>query len=171
MSSDDITRIYRAVVADAGREGITRKDAIEQVVAQARPLVSSGALILDTDDLIRQMVKRADEADGNRADHLLAEIGAGQDDLGLDTPEQLDAVAILGRGRRKVMRFVGRTDLDEMNEIRFGNVRAAQAAYFKGFKPQYDAWLPVLLKHPTIGAAVAAGDLPAVEASLLGGAA
>ena len=158
--SDDITRLYRAVVADAGTEGITRKDAIEQVVAQARPLVASGAIVLDTDDLIRNMVKRADEADGNRADHVLADIAAGHDDLGLDVEPILDFVVTLGRGRRKAWRFVGRTDLDEMNDIRFGNVRAAQTAYFKGFKPQYDAWLPVLLKHPTIGAAVEAGDLP-----------
>lgn len=30
--------------------------------------------------------------------------------------------------------------------------------------PDDDAWLPVLLKHPTIGAAVAAGDLPTTDA-------
>lgn len=168
--NDDITRIYRAVVADAGREGISRKAAIEQVVLQARPLVTSGALVLDTDDLIRQMVKRADESDGNRADHLLAEIGAGQDDLGLNTPEQLDAVATLGRGRRKAMRFIGRSDLIEMNEIRYGNVRSAQTAYYKGWKPQFDAWIPILIRCSTIGVAVEAGDLPGAE-TLFGGAA
>ncbi len=162
--NDDITRLYRAVVADAGREGISRREAIELVVAQARPLVSSGALVLDTDDVIRQMVRKADEADGNRADHLLAELASGADDLGVEVEPLLDYVVVLGRGRRKAWRFVGRTDLDEMNDIRFGNVRAAQAAYFKGFKPQYDAWLPVLIKHPTIGAAVEAGDLPHAEA-------
>lgn len=161
--NDDITRLYRAVVADAGREGITRRDAIELVVAQARPLVQSGALALDTDDLIRQMIRRADESDGNRADHILASVAAGADDLGLDGDPLLDMVVTLGRGRRKAWRFVGRIDLQEMNEIRFGNVRAAQTAYYKGFKPQYDAWLPVLIKHSTIGAAVLAGDLPAAQ--------
>lgn len=158
--NDDITRLYRAVVADAGREGITRREATELVVEQARPLVASGAITLNTDDLIRQMVKRADEADGNRADHVLADLAAGADDLGLECEPLLDMVVTLGRGRRKAWRFVGRVDLDEMNDIRFGNVRAAQTAYHRGFKPQYDAWLPVLIKHPTIGAAVAAGDLP-----------
>ena len=168
--NDDITRLYRAVVADAGREGISRKEAIEQVVLQARPLVESGVIVLDADDLIRQMVRRADEVDGNRADHLLAEIAAGADDLGLETREQLDAVAILGRGRRKAMRHIGRTDLIEMNEIRFGNVRAAQTAYYKGWKPQFDAWTPVLIKHDTIGAAVEAGELPDKgQLDLLGG--
>lgn len=169
--NDDITRLYRAVVADAGREGITRHDAIELVVEQARPLVESGAIVLNADDLIRQMVKKADESDGNRADRVLADLTAGVDDLGVDCEPLLDFVVTLGRGRRKAWRFVGRTDLDEMNEIRFGNVRAAQTAYFKGFKPQYDAWLPVLIKHPTIGAAVEAGDLPGREADLFGGAA
>lgn len=161
--NDDIARIYRAVVADAGREGISRRAAIEQVVLQARPLVESGALVLDTDDLIRQMVKRVDESDGNRADHILAEIAAGQDDLGVDCVAHLDTVAILGKGGRKAVRFIGRADLIEMNEIRFGNVRAAQTAYFKGWKPQYDAWLPVLVRNSTIGAAVEAGDLPSGE--------
>lgn len=161
--NDDIARIYRAVVADAGREGISRKEAIEQVVRQARPLVESGSLVLDTDDLIRQMVKRVDESDGNRADHILAEIGAGQDDLGVDCSAHLDIVAILGKGKRKAIRFIGRVDLIEMNEIRYGNVRAAQTAYFKGWKPQYDAWLPILVRNATIGAAVLAGDLPSAE--------
>jgi hypothetical protein len=164
--NDDITRLYRAVVADAGVEGITRRDATEQVVQQARHLVDSGAIVLDTDDLIRQMVKRADESDGNRADHLLADLAAGQDDLGPEVEPLLDYVVTLGRGRRKAWRFVGRIDLQEMNEIRYGNVRAAQTAYFKGFKPQFDAWLPILLKHPTIGAAVEAGDLPHSDADL-----
>ena len=161
--SNDIVRLYRAVVADAGAEGITRRDAIEQVVAQARPLVKSGAITLDTDDLIRQMVRRADESDGNRADHVLASVAAGADDLSLDGDPLLDMVVTLGRGRRKAWRHVTRTDLDEMNDLRYGNVRAAQTAYHKGFKPQYDAWLPVLLKHPTIGSAVAAGDLPGAK--------
>ncbi|GAB2970075.1 hypothetical protein [Nocardioides montaniterrae] len=161
-----ITRLYRAVVADAGREGITRREATEQVVAQARPLVDSGALVLDADDLIRQMVKRADESDGNRADHILADLANGADDLSLEVEPLLDYVVTLGRGQRKAWRFVGRNDLIEMNEVRFGNVRAAQTAYFKGFKPQYDAWLPILLKHATIGAAVAAGDLPNADADL-----
>lgn len=158
--NDDITRLYRAVVADAGREGVSRREAIEQVVQQARPLVAAGSLVLDTDDLIRQMVKRADESDGNRADHVLAQVAQGVDDLSLDADPLLDMVVTLGRGRRKAWRFVGRVDLDEMNELRYGNVRAAQTAYFKGFKPQYDAWLPVLLRQPTIGAAVEAQDLP-----------
>ncbi len=161
--SDDIARIYRAVVADASTAGITRKDAIELVIEQARPLVQSGVIVLDTDDLIRQQVQRADHQDGARFDHLLADIASGVDDLGVDCPDLLDTVATLGRGRRKIARFVSRTDLDEMNEIRFGNVRAAQTAYFKGWKPQYDAWLPVLLRQPTIGAAVTAGDLPAAD--------
>lgn len=161
--NEDIARIYRAVVADAGREGITRKAATEQVVVQARPLINSGALVLDPDDLIRQMVRRVDESDGNRADHILAEIAAGQDDLGVECTPYLDTVATLGRGSRKAVRFIGRNDLIEMNEIRFGNVRAAQTAYFKGWKPQYDAWLPILVRNDTIGSAIEAGDLPAAE--------
>lgn len=168
--NEDITRLYRAVVADAGTEGITRREAIEQVVLQARPLVESGTIVLHADDLIRQMVERADKADGNRADHLLSELAMGADDLSTEVEPLLDYVVTLGRGRRKAWRFVSRTDLDEMNEIRFGNVRAAQTAYYKGFKPQYDAWLPVLLKHPTIGAAVLAGDLPQMDDALFGAA-
>ena len=169
MNNDDISRLYRAVVADAGTEGITRREAIELVLEQARPMVERGELVLDVDDLIRNMVKRADEHDGNRADHVLAAAASGADDLGLDVEPILDLVVVLGRGRRKAWRFVNRIDLDEMNTIRYGNVRSAQTAYYKGWKPQYDAWLTVLLRQPTIGAAVAAGDLPG-EATLFGAA-
>lgn len=163
MIDQTIANLYRAVVADAGTQGITRREAIELVVEQVRPLLTSGDVVLDMDDLIRQAVRRCDESDGNKADHVLAAAAAGEDNLDLESDPVLDLVVTLGRGNRKAWRFVTRTDLDEMNEIRLGNVRAQTTAYYKGWKPQYDAWLPVLFRNPTIGAAVLAGDLPATD--------
>ena len=56
------------------------------------------------------------------------------------------------------------TVVDHLDQIRDNVAHARANVADRGFKPQYDAWLPVLLKHPTIGAAVAAGDLPTTDA-------
>lgn len=155
-----IQRIYRAVVADAGAEPIQRLDAIEQVVQQVLPLIELGEIKPDLHAWVSNVVVRVDESDGAKADTILAAIASGQDDLSLDADPVLDLVVTLGRGRRKIWRFVSMADLDEMDELRNANMRAALRAYHKGWKPQYQAWREVLRRNLTIGAAVENNDLP-----------
>jgi len=164
--TDIITDLYRAIVADAGAEGITRREALDQLVEQVIPLWKSGDVELDPADLIRQAGRAVDESDGHRADDALAQIAAGADDLSLDADPLLDCVVTLGRGRRKTWRWIVAADLLEMDANRFGNVVAVTRNYREKWKPQIDAWLPVLMRHPTIGAAVEAEDLPQIDAGL-----
>lgn len=161
-----IRDIYRAVVADAGVESIQRKQAIAQVVEQCQALVRSGELTPDLYTWVSSVVVKVDESDGAKADHILAAIARGEDDLGLEADPILDLVVTLGRGRRKIWRFVSLLDLDEMDELRNNNVRSVAIAYRDEWKPQYDAWRRILRRNITIGAAVEQGDLPDVAAAL-----
>lgn len=163
-TEDTISRLYRAIVADSGTEGIRRADALDQLVDQVLPLWRNGQVELNPADLIRAAGRRIDEADGAAADDMLAAIAAGVDDLGLESDPILDRVVTLGRGHRKTWRNVVAADLQEMDANRYGNLRSAQVSYHKRWKPQVDAWLPVLMRHSTIGDAVEAQDFPRLDA-------
>lgn len=166
QNTEKIRDLYRAVVADAGVESIQRKAAIAEVVEQCQSLVRSGDLKPDLYAWVASVVVRIDESDGAKADSILAAIARGEDDLGLDADPILDLVVTLGRGRRKIWRFVSLLDLDEMDELRNNNVRSVAIAYRDEWKPQYDAWRQILRRNITIGAAVEGGDLPAAAAAL-----
>lgn len=167
-NENKIRDLYRAVIADAGSEGTTRETAIHAVAAQVQPLIESGAVTVDVYSWVKQVCIGIDKKDGASADQVLAGIAAGQDDLTTDCPPYLDQVVTLGRGRRKVYRFLVLDDLDEMDEMRHRNLRAVSRAYYKEWKPGYHAWRAVLRRNLTIGAAVTAGDLPALDADLFG---
>lgn len=155
-----ITDIYRAVVADAGSQKVQIKAAIHAVAEQVQPLIDSGELQPDTYTWVKSIVMAADKRDGAGVDQTLAAIGRGEDDLGVEAPALLDMVATLGRGGRKSYRFLSLEDVDEMDALRHHNVRAVNRSYHKDWKPIYEGWRVVLRRNPTIGAAVAAGDLP-----------
>lgn len=162
-----IQDIYRAVVADSGAVAIQRDEAIHLVAAQVQPLIDSGELVPDIYSWVKQLVVAADRKDGHAADKVLLAIGAGQDDLSTETEmPYLDFVVTLGRGGRKVYRFLTASDLDEMDELRHKNVRTANRSYHRDWKPAYEAWRQVLRRNVTIGAAVETGDLPQFDAVL-----
>lgn len=165
--SESIARIYRAIIADANTEGIDRKEALDELVLQIRPLVQSGDVALDLDEAIRAEGRRVDERDGGRVDGVLRAIARGDDALDLDDDPVLDLVVTLGAGRRKIWRHVNRDDLREMDSLRYQNLHAQQLAY-KRWRDEYEAWVTVLFRHPTIGDAVLANDLPGCDDALPG---
>ncbi len=107
--TDDIARIYRAIIADSGVEATDLKVALDELVLQVRPGIESGAIVLDIDDAIRAAGRAIDKRDGGRVDGVLRSIARGEDALELDDDPVLDLVATLGAGRRKIWRFVTRT--------------------------------------------------------------
>lgn len=168
-NENTIRDIYRAVVADAGTEGTTREQAIHEVAAQIQPLIDSGQITPDVYSWVKQLCITADKKDGATADSVLAAIARGEDDLTTDCPPYLDFVVTLGRGRRKAYRFLMIDDLDEMDELRHRNVRSVNRSYHKEWKPTYLAWRQVMRRNLTLGAAVAAGDLPVADELLIAG--
>lgn len=160
--TDDITRIYRAIVADAGADATELKLALDELVLQVRPRVEAGEIVLDIDDAIRAAGRAADKRDGNRVDGTLRAIARGEDSLEMDDDPLLDMVVTLGAGRRKIWRHVNQDDLREMDALRYQNLHAQQLAY-KRWRDEYQPWIAVLFRHSTIGAAVEAGDLPTEE--------
>lgn len=159
-NEEKIRDLYRAAVADAGTEGITRETAIHEVAAQIQPLIDSGAIKPDVYSWVKQLCVSVDKKDGASADSVLAAIARGEDDLSTDCPPYLDFVVTLGRGRRKAYRFLMIDDLDEMDELRHRNVRSVNRSYHRDWKPGYLGWRPILRRNLTVGAAVQAGDLP-----------
>ena len=166
-----LTNLYRAVVADSGTDKISFRTAVHEVAAQIQPMIDRGELRIDTLTWVNAVMTKIDKAEKASTDATLSAIARGEDDLGVDTPAYLDRVACLGGGARKAYRFLSAADIDEMDELRHRNVRSVNRSYHKEWKPGYLGWREVLRRNLTIGAAVAAGDLPAVEATLLGGAA
>lgn len=165
-NTEHIREIYRAVVADGGVNKTQFSEAVGSVVDQIRPLVESGAVIPDLYTWVRSVVASVDKADGAKADDVLAAIARGEDDLTTDGMPYLDFVVTLGRGGRKVYRFLTASDLDEMDELRHRNVKAVNRSYRDEWKPQYDAWRKVLRRNVTIGNAVESGDLPQIDLAL-----
>ncbi|GAA2007830.1 hypothetical protein [Nocardioides kribbensis] len=159
--TDDIARIYRAIIADSGVEATDLKVALDELVLQVRPGIESGAIVLDIDDAIRAAGRAIDKRDGGRVDGVLRSIARGEDALELDDDPVLDLVATLGAGRRKIWRFVTQDDLREMDALRFQNLEAQRIAY-KRWREEYQPWIEVLFRHSTIGDAVTANDLPTV---------
>lgn len=165
--TDDITRIYRAIIADAGTDATELKLALDELVLQVRPRIESGEIALNIDDAIRAAGRAADKRDGLRVDGTLRAIARGEDSFEMDDDPLLDMVVTLGGGRRKIWRHVNQDDLREMDSLRYQNLHAQQIAY-KRWRDEYQPWVAILFRHPTIGAAVEAGDLPA-DAVLFGG--
>ncbi len=163
-----ITDIYRAVVADSGVAKVQLGDAIHLVAEQIQPLIDAGEVQPDTYSWVKAIVMAADKKDGGRADDVLAAIARGEDDLGIGGEPFLDYVVTLGRGGRKVYRFLTAADLDEMDELRHANVRSVNRSYHRDWKPRYESWRMVLRRNLTIGAAVEAGDLPITDMPLGG---
>ena len=167
--NDHVQRIhdlYRAVVADSGAVAIHRETAIHLVAEQVQPLIDSGELVPDTFAWVKSICVAADKKDGHAADQVLLAIGRGEDDLTDEGMPYLDFVVTLGRGGRKVYRFLTAGDLDEMDELRHRNVRTVNRSYHRDWKPAYEAWRQVLRRNVTIGAAVAQGDLPQFDTAL-----
>lgn len=158
-----LTNLYRAVVADAGTDKISFRTAVHEVAAQIQPLIDRGELRIDTLTWVNAVMTKIDKAEKASTDATLAAIARGEDDLGVDVPAHLDRVACLGGGGRKAYRFLMAADIDEMDELRHRNVRSVNRSYHKEWKPGYLAWREVLRRNLTIGAAVAAGDLPSAE--------
>ncbi len=153
------TRIYRAVVADAGVDTISRKEALDELVTVVTPLVATGVVVVDADDAIRRVGMAVDDADGRRADAVLRAAARGEDNLDLEGDPVLDLVTVLGDGMRKAWRHVTAGDLREMDQVRYRNMRQSSDAYDR-WRRDYEPWLAVLFRHPTLGDAVLAGDLP-----------
>lgn len=156
MINQDFVRIYRETVGAAGREGISRQDAMEEATAVILTGIQSGRLQLDPEAAVRAALTEIDKRDGKSADRIIHAAATGNVPLdGVD----IDVVVTLGGGLRKQWADVDAADLQRMDDLRFENVAAAQKAYAV-WRQGYSAVLPIVLQFGTFGAAYEAGGFP-----------
>lgn len=150
-----VTRVYQEVIAEADPEdGMGRQEAFITAAARLQQMVDSGELFIDVSAAIRAALERADKSQGRAADSVIKRLASGQDDLGLDDDPTLDIVVILGDGKRKPWRHVTADDLRDMDRLRYQNYRKQAIAYDE-WRESYDAVLPVVSRHGTVGSAAA----------------
>lgn len=150
---------YRKAIRAAGPDGTSRKEAIDVVVALIRPRVSSGELAPDVDEAINRQCREQDHRDGTFTDAALQALMRGEATLGLDGDPALDVVVVLGAGARKVMRYITRTDLVDMDRERYRNLRAIQNSYDE-WRHLFEAWFTELDRYPDVGSIHSAGVFP-----------
>lgn len=153
-----ITRIYREALAEAGPDGAERQEILIVAGARVATEVRAGRLAYTLDSFIQSELIKVDESDGKKADNIIriAATGQGSFDIG---EAALDVVVTLGRGRRKLWRYVTVEDLEAMNNIRYANYRSVKASYEEWFTYFRDI-RPVVFQFKTFGAAVAGGGFP-----------
>lgn len=105
---------YRAVIADAGKDGTKRHEALEKVHQHASEAIAEGRLALPVDNLWRLLTK-ATKSDDDRTSKKVPEyIALARDIIGGDTlfddDPILDVQIPLGDGRRKALRYLSIPD-------------------------------------------------------------
>lgn len=156
---DAVASIYREVVAESGDEAIKKQEAFDVASERVTQLVLDGVIDVPANAAIRAALEVVDKSDRDSVSKVLRAMSAGQDPLDYADDPMLDRVAIVGDGLRKTFRYVAVEDLREMDSLRYRNLRSAQESYH-AWRMQYEAWEPCVKRHGTVGAAVAAGDVP-----------
>lgn len=159
-----IAQTYRQNVRQiAGTAGITanRRDAVPQAASELNRRYKAGEIEIDPYDYFLAKLYKVDEAEGKAADRVIA-AALGNTDITLFDVD-LDVVVTLGGGKRKPWEFVTAEDLEEMNQLRYRNVRAAERAYFKEWRPAYLRLHPVLQEFATFGDAYRNGGFPPAD--------
>lgn len=153
-----VTAIYREVVGNADEtEGASRQDAFTQATALLLALVDAGDLKPPVDEVIRAALLDADRRDARNADTVLRKaIRGGEECLDLDGDPILEVVVSLGGGRRKPWRSITAVDLQEMDDLRYRNVRFQQDAY-NAWRDDYTVALSAVVQYGTFGNAHTAG--------------
>lgn len=154
-----VETVYREVVAEAGEEPVKRQEAFDVAAERIGQLILDGVVTVPHDQAVRAALMSADERDGKAVDRVLSALSAGQESLGYDGDPFLDTVVVLGDGLRKSFRFVSLDDMAEMDRLRYQNLHRAQESYHR-WREQYEGWSQCVRRHGTVGAAVAAGDVP-----------
>lgn len=155
-----IAEIYRAIVGQGKRNSVARQEAIEEAAQVVEREIAEGTIVLNQRSAIHAELKRIDEADGNRADAIIATAAKGGVTLeGLD----LDVVVTLGGGLRKLWKHVQADDLQGMLERRQLHVSQASDA-LTTLTEQVEVLLPTVTAYGTFGAAYKAGGFPPASA-------
>lgn len=151
-----VAQTYSDVVSEADpKEGISRQDAFEIAVERLTGAVRRGEIEIDLSRMVRLSLTREDEAQGKRADRLVADTVQGVLTL-VDCDRDLNTVVTLGKGQRKLWRHINDDDLLRMDEVRYQNMRAAQDSY-NAWRQNYAVVLQKLKSHRTVERAIAAG--------------
>lgn len=123
---------YQEIVADAGRDGLKRGEASEQIVKSISAAVTNDeiAVPLDITAMVEKVIHERDEtARRAQVDHvqLVVDCINGTTLLGADDPI-MDQVALAGSGLRKTWRFVSVDDLNAMAGVKLQHATDATTA-------------------------------------------
>lgn len=159
-----ITRTYQEVVAEADPDaGTSRSEAFTIATARIAEMIRTGELFVDTERAIRSTLMQVDSRQGATADRMIGKLIAGQGDLGLDVEAIMNTVVTLGEGRRKLLRHIDTFDIQEMDRLRYRNLRAQQEAYAR-WRDLFDVAQPAISRFGTLGQAHARGAFTEPEA-------
>lgn len=148
---------WRDVIA-ASPDGTTLAEAREVASERLRDMVDRGELKIPVDSAILAALKDADKTDNRQADKMLGRVLNGEQALDMDGDSGLDVVVALGDGLRKTLRHINYHDLLLMDQLRYRNMRASVDAYDE-WRSKYEAVMAPVMKHGSVGAAVASGEL------------
>lgn len=123
---------YQTIVAKAGKDGLKRGDATEQIVKLIRDAVANDELVLPVDiiAMVDRVIHERDEtARRAQVDHvqLVVDCISGATILGADDPI-MDQVALAGSGLRKTWRHVSIDDLTAMAGVKLQHATDATTA-------------------------------------------
>lgn len=145
---------YAQVVGEADEnEGIGRQDAMKIAAERLLQMVEDGDLKPDIDDVIKRALSTADKEHTGRADKLIRDTAQGKYKV-FEADKNLNTVVALGKGRRKLWRYVEESDLVLMDELRYANVRNAQESY-NTWRHSFETTRYALRQYRNIEAAIA----------------
>lgn len=152
---DTALAAYRKVVNRAP-DGAQRQDLIDEAEGILRAEYDKGLLDLDVSEALRSALTKADLKDKDATDSMIERLRAGIDPLELTDDPSLRMVVTLGKGRRKSWEYITVEDLDDMDELRRGNMQSVVAAY-RNWQEAVAIISPAIELYGTVGAAVRAG--------------
>jgi hypothetical protein len=154
---EGVEAIYAEVVAEADPEtGTTRRAATAVAAERILHAIDDGDLKPDMLDIVKRALSHADETHGKRGDKLIEETVTGAITL-FDCDAQLNTVVTLGRGLRKLWRYINEDDIISMDELRADNLRKQEDAYWNSWRPYFEPARRALRQHQNIENAISSG--------------
>lgn len=151
---------YKAIIAKAGKDGLKRGAAAEQIVKQIRDDVAAKKITLpvDVETMVDRVIHDRDEtARRSQVDHiqLVVDCINGATILGSDDPI-MDEVALAGSGLRKTWRHVSVDDLNAMAGVKLQHATDATTA-----ANEFHKRVTLIVRHllATFGADGLVGDI------------